>query len=466
MMLIAIQLLLSEGIHPNPGPNTKELVIFQANARSLLATNENGLEEKFISLTDLVTELQLDIVCITVLEDSLRIESYHHPPFRRDRKQDRHGGVCVWVRESIIASRLFNLEPNDSECIWLDIRINNKRFIVGFYYRPPEDTLASIERFTRDLDNSISQALRLNSNGIILTGDFNAKSRSWYPNGIDNTAGTHLLNTLTDHSLTQLISGPTRFQDGHQPSLLDLLITNIPGAFTLSGPGLPLTSKCDHCSIFGQIAVTIQEQKPFERRMWFYNQIDGDKFSETFRDVNWNICSDILQIFDDTSMGYDAWTNLFMDAITSAIPNRKVKIFPQNKPWFRKEHHLRRKRVQRLYRKALTANDNNPVKWDNYKREKNEYLELCRNSKFELRNQNLTYLKKNEYSSKSWWKTTKEILGKASTNFIPPIFGNNTVYTSNLQKVDIFSEYFADIFSVDDSNATLLMHPDVAGPLL
>ena len=57
-------------------------------------------------------------------------------------------------------------------------------------------------------------------------------------------------------------------------------------------------------------------------------------------------------------------------------------------------------------------------------------------------------------------------MGKTSVSFIPPIIKNNNIFTTNLEKVDLFSNYFADIFSIDDSNAQLPLMPATAGPYL
>ena len=112
------------------------------------------------------------------------------------------------------------------------------------------------------------------------------------------------------------------------------------------------------------------------------------------------------------------------------MPNREVKVFPNNKPWFRKEHHLLRKRVQRLYRQALRLKQTNHQIWAIYKNEKNSYLALCRQSKEDLTNRQLHYLASNDYSAKAWWRTTKSLLGKTSTSFIPPIFYKNSVFST------------------------------------
>ena len=57
---------------------------------------------------------------------------------RKDRSDDSgYGGVLAWVSSSLIAKRRLDLETDQLELMWLEIRCNNNKFLVGVVYRPP-----------------------------------------------------------------------------------------------------------------------------------------------------------------------------------------------------------------------------------------------------------------------------------------------------------------------------------------
>ena len=55
------------------------------------------------------------------------IEGYNKPYNRRDRTGNRYGGICTYVSESIVSRRLSDLEPDDIELMWIELKIQLKR---------------------------------------------------------------------------------------------------------------------------------------------------------------------------------------------------------------------------------------------------------------------------------------------------------------------------------------------------
>ena len=63
---------------------------------------------------------------------------------------------------------------------------------------------------------------------LIFTGDFNAHSVQWLPNGDNNNEGTQLNILFSELGLTQLISEPIHFREHCCPSCIDLIICDQP----------------------------------------------------------------------------------------------------------------------------------------------------------------------------------------------------------------------------------------------
>ena len=49
------------------------------------------------------------------------------------------GGVLCWVADDIASKRLYEFELPGLEAIWLEIRINNNKFLLCNVYRSPSD---------------------------------------------------------------------------------------------------------------------------------------------------------------------------------------------------------------------------------------------------------------------------------------------------------------------------------------
>ena len=467
--LTLVTILLMRGcIHPNPGPkNNQEITIYHANARSILSLDNNKNPFKFENLKHLAHTLSLDIIGISeswlgprTVDSQLVIEGYS-PPIRNDRPLDAngrsYGGVCVWVKNTIPYSRLSNLETTQ-ECVWLLVKCKNETLIVSFYYRPPRNTIPQTDKFISEIGKSIDSATLINNTGIIILGDFNCKHTDWFQQGGSDNCGEKFNNLIKEKGFTQLIDSPTHFGP-YGLSLIDLLVTNIPAKFTLHGSGLPLDPRCDHASIIGQLPTSLNTPSSYTRTMWYYKQINPEEFRDIMSSIPWTVFQDIEQLFNDPNEVYYCWQELFTSAIKDSIPNRTVKIFPGNKPWYRKEHHLIRKKVKRLFKIAVQTKKT--LDWNRYKAARNIYKDRCESAKLLYKNRQTSILSSNTAPPKLWWKATKDILGRTSVNFIPPLISNNQVYSTDAEKAEVFATYFSSIFQVEDPNDDVpIMHDD------
>ena len=82
---------------------------------------------------------------------------------------------------------------------------------------------------------------------ILLLGDFNAKHEQWDPSSTGNAAGHAMASLLTDFSLFQCVTTPTRYtSDGLGSSVLDLLATDRPDLLSYISVTDPIS---DHCCV-------------------------------------------------------------------------------------------------------------------------------------------------------------------------------------------------------------------------
>ena len=169
-------------------------------------------------------------------------------PFRKDRGVDKQGGgVVVYVKDNIQTTRRLDLELNNLECVWLQLRINNKKILYGSFYVPPN---SSRDVWT-DIEVSFEMALNDNSiDYIIINGDFNENQL--------NLRNTKVKSLLDQFSLTQLVDEPTHFTE-NSSSCLDLIMTNNVNSIPYSGVGSPLLTKLDTTVL---LLVSLMPPKP------------------------------------------------------------------------------------------------------------------------------------------------------------------------------------------------------------
>ena len=93
-----------------------------------------------------------------------------HPPERKDRLSDRYGGVILYGKDTLTYTRRYDLELNRLECIWIQIKLHNKRNVLyGVFYRTP----SSDSVYNSLVEDSVGLAIDSTISDVIVTGDFN-----------------------------------------------------------------------------------------------------------------------------------------------------------------------------------------------------------------------------------------------------------------------------------------------------
>ena len=170
-LVIHMLVMLSMDVHTNPGPNWSDLTICHSNIRSLRNYNDK-LDHIKCNLAE-----NYDIITIseTWLHDNISSSTLHlsgfQPPYRKDRTGNvGFGGVLTWVLIRIAAKRRTDLELDDLEAMWLEIRCHNNKFLLCVLYRAPNSNLT----FWDKLQESVDLALDSNIKRILIAGDINA----------------------------------------------------------------------------------------------------------------------------------------------------------------------------------------------------------------------------------------------------------------------------------------------------
>ena len=94
-------------------------------------------------------------------------------------------------------------------------------------------------------------------------GDFNARSKSWWPDDMTSPEGTGIDSLTTVHGLQQILSELTHLLP-NSLSCIDLIFTVQPNLAVDSGVHPSLHPNCHHQIIYCKFSLMIEYPPPYE----------------------------------------------------------------------------------------------------------------------------------------------------------------------------------------------------------
>ena len=146
-MLLCL-LLMCGDIESCPGPTGYNIADLQQICKhrglSIIHQNIRGIHSNFESLCATISTHNVDIITIseTHLSNSDNIALYNiegYDLITRNRSHGKAGGVCIYVKNSIVWERQEDLETDSIENIWIEIFFQTSHsFLLCCLYRPPD----------------------------------------------------------------------------------------------------------------------------------------------------------------------------------------------------------------------------------------------------------------------------------------------------------------------------------------
>ena len=455
---LGILLLLSGDEHPNPGQvsTSSHSSSYSSSGESFSFLNTLTLSkhlsfvhynvQSIVNKLDILsTELSdFDILAFseTWLHPNIQTTDLlfldFKPPERKDRTGDRHGGVMIYVKDSLFYKRRYDLEPRNLECIWIEIQLNHTRVLFGLFYRPPNSDAA----YLSNIEDSISLALDTQINNIIITGDFNLDIL-WHP------TSRKVSELCEQFSLHQTITDPTHFTE-NSSSLIDIILTSDKNNLIYSGVAEPFLQQDVryHCPVYGVFKYTKASRKSFTRRIWSFDRGDYDLLRNKVADTDWDSLSD-----PDVNIHASNITNHLNALTAECIPNKTVRIRPSDPPWITTAIRKLIRKRKRAYQKAKQINT--PRLWNNFKKKRNKVIESIRQSKQQFLDQLSGKLKSKPLSSKDWWSTLKTFISPTSKSSVPTLEKDGHIYSDDTDKANLLNNFFRDQTVLDDSHANV-----------
>ena len=221
--------------------------------------NINSIQNKIEDHIELNKSLRTQVIFITETkidstypDEQFKIKGYR--AFREDRKRGG-GGIMAYGTDQVISKKLKTPKKSYDkfEILACSIELPGDKLIALGLYRPPKiigkDHFLKVEKEINDIVGwAAMQGIKL-----LVIGDLNLNRLQ--PDSIE---GKILVGLEELHNLQCMIEKPTRVTDKTQ-TLIDVILTNIPGHFKLSGEFNPGLS--DHYMTFCLMNTRIKQHK-------------------------------------------------------------------------------------------------------------------------------------------------------------------------------------------------------------
>ena len=192
--------------------------------------------------------------------------------------------MCLCYKENLSLRQIET--PYFSQCILCELSIQNKVGYIAVIYLSPNQSVNEFDEFLLNFEKLLNQIILLKSSFLVILGDFNARSRSWWCEDITSNEGTQLESLTIPYGLHQLISDPTHLLP-NSSSCIDLIFTDQPNLVVDSGVHPSLHPNCHHQITFPRYNVTAEYPPPYEKLVWNYIKAITESIKQTLMQINW-----------------------------------------------------------------------------------------------------------------------------------------------------------------------------------
>ena len=295
---------------------------------SVVFSNVDCLTSKFQEVRCVLSANEADIYAfceikpkrtsLPLIESQIQISGYR---LMTNLLTDGGRGIAIYVRETIQVGTI-DIKSEYEPCveqILISINLPGGPIILGCFYRSPTST--SLENSLSAICRSIDGAARKCKN-LVIVGDFNLPMIEW-TEGYGHTSNAvtqSFLDCLEAHSLFQAVTFPTRYREGQNPSLLDLVLVNDPESL-IDIESQPPFGNSDHIAIKCRFRLYPQTSNLTRHVYTNYNQIRRELCQ-----CDWS--------FVETMEVEDTWEkmkNMLLDTVsrnTTTTWRRKPKTLP------------------------------------------------------------------------------------------------------------------------------------------
>ena len=157
-----------------------------------------------------------------------------------------------------------------------EISLRCKKVFTMVTYRHPSQTSDEFDLFLDRLQLIVDRIKNCKPHCIVITGDFNCRSKQWWPGDVELPEGSALDEFIESNNLSQLIDEPPNIRTTGM-SCIDLIITDQLNLFFNFGLHPSLDNHCQHQIIHGKLNISVPTPTPYKQKIWYYAKAQKDK---------------------------------------------------------------------------------------------------------------------------------------------------------------------------------------------
>ena len=453
--------------YSNGSPLDKEnFKVIHYNINSILAPDR--LEQ----LSDICQLLHINVLILTeskldqTIPNNLITLPGYHEPLRRDREiNGRHGGgVLVYIADNLVFKQKQELQSQNFEHIWVDVKLKNKLFAINALYRPPNQSAADHELFLTTAEYLLDNLKDYTSTNKIIASDLNfgncyCKNPVLSPKPLDSTAP----GLFSSYGFTQLIDLPTRVTDT-TIALIDLIFVDNLDDIVCHGT---LPKIADHDGVVVCFNTKSDKQTSRTKTIYDYNNADMDGLINYIKEFDFE-----YHVFGHPTINQaELYSNFLSDAFSKFVPCKTVVIRPTDPAWSNTftRRLLRKKNRNYLFYKKCMIDHNNAINQQNIRPEivtrllnktnkalkksrdaANESTKVNRRAKAAFYNTINSTMNNHSISAKKKFSILIKLMKNNKFSSIPPLVENDETIQDPLQKSNIFNTFFASKSTVNN----------------
>ena len=151
--------------------------------------------------------------------------------------------------------------PYFKEALFLEMTDNNEKIIVSVTYRSSSQNNSELDSFLPNLEQLLRDISKCKPTVSAVTGDFNARSSSWWSEDINTSEGTKLYSLTSSNGFLQLINESTHIQT-NSSSCIDFIFTDQPNLSVNSEVHASLYPNCHHLIVHTKFNLNISYPLP------------------------------------------------------------------------------------------------------------------------------------------------------------------------------------------------------------
>ena len=413
-------------------------------------------------LSNICATLKLNVLILTesklddTIPSSLITLPGYHEPIRRDRNRNG-GGVLVYIAQNLIFNHKEQLQSENFEHIWVDIRVRNETFALNALYRPPNETNESHNKFLDTASNILQKLSSYNSSRKLIASDLNfgncyCKFPTLEHKSLDSAAS----DLFSSFGFTQLIDIPTRITDNTM-SLIDLIFVKDTDMVSCHGT---LPKIADHDGVVVSYCMKTETIKQKTKVVYDYKNADIAGLIAHIKSINFELAVFIHPIIQQANF----YTQVLMDAFTKFIPCKSVPIRVNDQPWSNTYTRLllrKKNRNYQLYKKANNIYNNVLAQKNASKETLTRYINKRTNALIKSRNAANESTKANRRVKMEFYNTVNATMNNCSISPkkkfqilcnlmknnkfspIPRLIEKNETVDDPKQKSDIFNNFLS-----------------------